>query len=61
MYSIQVSEGKVWDELNVVSALNAYRKEQPLSRGPSFETIAAFGSNGSSFIQQINEHFYNFI
>jgi len=52
MYSIQVSEGKVWDELNVVSALNAYRKEQPLSRGPSFETIAAFGSNGNPFIYQ---------
>ena len=36
----QIRAGKEWDELKVVTTLDAYRKQQSRSKGPSFSTIA---------------------
>jgi Xaa-Pro aminopeptidase len=43
-----VAAGKQWDELQVALELDQFRREQNLSRGPSFSTIAGFGPNGAS-------------
>lgn len=37
----------MWDELKVVAALEELRSQQPFNRGPSFESIVAFGTNGA--------------
>ena len=42
-----MSDGKSADELEVSATLNEFRRQQPLSRGASFQTIAAFGPNGA--------------
>lgn len=39
--------GEKWDELKVVAMLEKLRGEQPFNRGPSFQSIVAFGSNGA--------------
>jgi len=43
----EIRAGKEWDELKVVTTLDAYRKQQSRSKGPSFSTIAGFGPNGA--------------
>ncbi|KAJ4433963.1 hypothetical protein ANN_16282, partial [Periplaneta americana] len=43
-----VSLGNQWNELNVSNELDQFRREQNLSRGPSFPTVAAFGANGAA-------------
>ena len=40
-------EQKHWDELSAADYLAVLRKEQALSLGPSFDTIAAFGPNSA--------------
>ncbi|KDR14160.1 Xaa-Pro aminopeptidase 1 [Zootermopsis nevadensis] len=39
--------GEQWDELQVAKELDQFRREQNLSKGPSFSTIAGFGPNGA--------------
>jgi len=43
-----MAAGNHWDELKVASDLDKFRREQNLSRGPSFPTIVGFGPNGAS-------------
>jgi Xaa-Pro aminopeptidase len=43
-----VDEGKHWDEQQAATELDKFRREQELSKGPSFSTIAGFGPNGAS-------------
>jgi len=46
--SKDINEGVTsWTELSAVSALDDLRWKQPLSRGPSFETISAVGINAA--------------
>jgi len=43
-----MAEGKQWSELQAALELDQFRREQKLSRGPSFPTIVGFGPNGAS-------------
>ncbi|KAJ9600135.1 hypothetical protein L9F63_009545, partial [Diploptera punctata] len=43
-----IAAGKEWDEVNVSITLDQFRREQLLSKGPSFPTIAGFGPNGAA-------------
>ncbi|PNF28969.1 Xaa-Pro aminopeptidase 1 [Cryptotermes secundus] len=43
-----IAAGKEWNELQVAQEVDQFRREQNLSRGPSFPTIAGFGPNGAS-------------
>lgn len=43
-----MADGNQWDEQQAASELDQFRREQYLSRGPSFPTIAGFGPNGAS-------------
>ena len=36
-----------WDELKVADRLEQHRAKQPLFKGTSFETIAAYGAHGA--------------
>ncbi|XP_054268688.1 uncharacterized protein LOC128990367 [Macrosteles quadrilineatus] len=42
-----LAEGQLWDEMKVVAALDVLRAQQVYNRGPSFESIVAFGTNGA--------------
>ena len=37
---MQIHDKKAWDELKVVTTLDAYRKQQSRNKGPSFRTVA---------------------
>jgi Xaa-Pro aminopeptidase len=39
--------GEKWTELGVAARLEEFRAAQPLYRGPSFQTIAAYGAHGA--------------
>jgi len=43
----EIHDKKAWDELKVVTTLDAYRKQQSRNKGPSFRTVAGFGPNGA--------------
>ncbi|XP_065575677.1 xaa-Pro aminopeptidase 2-like isoform X3 [Artemia franciscana] len=43
----EVKEGLYWDEIKASKVLEKYRSEQALNQGPSFGTIAGFGSNSA--------------
>ncbi|XP_049771158.1 xaa-Pro aminopeptidase 1-like [Schistocerca cancellata] len=43
----RMKDGFIWDELTVAETVDEFRREQKLSRGPSFATIAGFGPNGA--------------
>lgn len=47
MVLTQVPAGKYWDEMTVIAKLDELRWQQENSRGPSFETISAFGINAA--------------
>jgi len=42
-----MAAGEEWDELKVSKRLLEYRSKQDLFKGPSFQTIAAYGPNGA--------------
>jgi Xaa-Pro aminopeptidase len=44
----KIAAGKELNELQFALELDQFRREQNLSRGPSFPTIAGFGPNGAS-------------
>jgi Xaa-Pro aminopeptidase len=46
--TVQIAAGEQWDELQVAKEVDQFRREQNLSKGPSFSTIAGFGPNGAS-------------
>ena len=39
--------GEHWDELKVSQVLEDLRKQQKYFKGPSFQTISAYGKNGA--------------
>jgi len=43
-----MAAGNQWNELQAALDLDQFRREQNLSRGPSFPTIVGFGPNGAS-------------
>lgn len=47
---------KTITELDVVKELESVRAQDPLYRGPSFDTIAGFGSNGAIVHYRAEEH-----
>eukprot|EP00092_Neocalanus_flemingeri_P014896 GFUD01016088.1.p1 GENE.GFUD01016088.1~~GFUD01016088.1.p1 ORF type:complete len:725 (+),score=200.23 GFUD01016088.1:283-2457(+) len=42
-----IAAGEEWDELKASERLLEFRSEQNLFKGPSFQTIAAYGANGA--------------
>ena len=43
-----MAAGNQWNESFAALELDQFRREQNLSRGPSFPTIVGFGPNGAS-------------